>query len=58
MITAEKFEAAVGCAPEQDDLDRCNCTKVGEIGHKLCGWDHTRNMPRFIPGENRGTPSN
>lgn len=47
-ITAEQFEAAVGHAPDQDDLERCNCPKAGEIGHIHCGWDHKRNLPEFI----------
>lgn len=58
MITAERFEAAVGCAPEQDDLERCNCPRKGQPGHLFCGWDNFRNMPCFIPGDSRGTPSN
>jgi hypothetical protein len=48
MISAEQYEAAVGHAPEQDDLDRSNCDKAGQIGHSQCGWDHKRNLPEFI----------
>lgn len=61
MISAEQFEAAVGHAPEQDDLERCNCPKQGQPGHWQCGWDNTRNMPRFMftfQEMNNGTPSN
>jgi hypothetical protein len=50
MITAEKFEESVGCKPENDDLDRCNCIEAGHIGHFQCGWDDERDMPVFIPG--------
>jgi hypothetical protein len=48
-ITAERFLARVGYAPIQDDLERCNCKRHGEIGHSFCGWDAVRDMPRFIP---------
>lgn len=48
-ITAEMFRAAVGYAPEQDDLERCNCPKAGQMGHFYCGWDKARNMPNFVP---------
>jgi hypothetical protein len=48
MITAEQYEAAVGHPPEQDDLERSNCDKAGQIGHECCGWDHERNLPEFI----------
>lgn len=48
-IDAATFEAATGMAPEQDDLERCNCPLAGQIGHLMCGWDDTRNMPNFIP---------
>lgn len=48
-ITAEMFQAATGFAPQDDDLERCNCAKAGEIGHFMCGWNNKRNMPNFIP---------
>lgn len=51
MITAEKFKRCVGVEPESDDLERCNCPKVGEIGHWTCGWDRERDMPNFVPGD-------
>lgn len=47
-ITAEMFEKAVGSAPIQDDLDRCNCDEVGEPGHWSCGWCDTCNKPYFM----------
>jgi hypothetical protein len=47
-ITAEQFEAATGHAPKDDDLERCNCDKAGQIAHTQCGWDHARNLPEFI----------
>ena len=51
MITAEQFRAAVGFDPQDDDLERCNCDQVGKPGHMFCGWDKSRNMPRFIPSD-------
>jgi hypothetical protein len=53
MITAEQYEAAVGHPPEQDDLERANCDKAGQIGHFTCGWDHERNLPEFIAAAHR-----
>jgi hypothetical protein len=47
-ITAEQFEAATGYAPQDDDLERCNCDKAGEPMHIHCGWDRERNLPEFI----------
>jgi len=50
-ITREKFIAATGFEPEQDDLERCNCPDAGKIGHYLCGWDDETDRPRFITGK-------
>lgn len=50
IITAEEFEKATGHAPVQDDLERCNCDKVGQMGHWQCGWDEERNLPVFVTG--------
>ena len=58
MITAEKFEESVGSKPENDDLDRCNCTEAGNMGHLQCGWDDERDMPVFIPGVSELTVPN
>jgi hypothetical protein len=49
MITAEQFKTATGYEPQDDDLERCNCPKAGELFHRMCGWDNKRNMPNFIP---------
>lgn len=48
-ITAEKFKEATGCDPEQDDLERCNCDKAGQVLHSMCGWDEKHNLPNFWP---------
>ncbi len=50
MITAESFTKHVGFPPENDDLERCNCEKAGELGHFSCGWDHSKNLPRYMTG--------
>ena len=48
MITAKQFKKATGYAPRDDDLERCNCPKAGQLGHTLCGWSDTMGMPSFI----------
>lgn len=54
MITREIFIAATGREPENDDLERCNCPKAGQIGHWMCGWNEEKNLPQFEVGA-RGT---
>lgn len=49
-ITEEYFKACTGYDPKDDDLERCNCDRAGQIGHFLCGWDKKRNMPNFLLG--------
>lgn len=48
MITEEMFIKAMGREPVIDELERCNCPKVGEIGHYLCGWNNEMNLPNFM----------
>ncbi len=55
-ITAERFAAAVGREPENDDLDRCNCPDAGNIGHLGCGWCRQCEKPRFICGHMLAAP--
>jgi hypothetical protein len=50
MITREEFVEAAGCQPEDDDLERVNCDKAGEIGHSCCGWNKELKMPQFLIG--------
>lgn len=50
-ITRERFRAAVGREPQNDDLERCNCPKVGQIGHFMCGWNERLEMPVFFVGK-------
>ncbi len=47
MITAERFTQATGAAPENDDLERVNCPKVGTAGHRQCGWCEVHEQPHF-----------
>jgi len=47
-ITAEQFKEATGQDPIQDDLERCNCPKAGQLGHYDCGWNHEQNLPQFM----------
>lgn len=45
MITDVHFKMGTGKWPIQDDLERCNCPKAGQIGHQFCGWSHVYDMP-------------
>jgi len=47
-ITAERFKAATGRDPQNDDLQRCNCYLVGKPGHWQCGWNLTKEQPAFL----------
>ena len=47
-MNAEEFEKVVGRKPELDDLDRANCDKVGEPGHRQCGICSKCGKPVFI----------
>jgi len=48
VITEEIFKEKVGSAPENDDLERCNCDKAGEILHWGCGWCDDCDIPMFM----------
>ena len=49
-ITADMFRQAIGAFPTQDDLERCNCSDVGKMGHFQCGWCKAHKKPRFVCG--------
>jgi hypothetical protein len=49
-ISVEKFIEAVGHPPEEDDLERCNCPKAGQVMHWQCGWCPEHDKPRFLCG--------
>jgi len=46
--TIEDFTKATGRAPEQDDLDRCNCPDAGQLAHQSCGVCKEHKMPVFM----------
>ena len=48
VITAEYFKASVGRDPVNDELNRCNCERAGELGHYHCGWNREKNLPRYM----------
>jgi hypothetical protein len=50
FITREIFIEKTGTEPKDDDLERCNCDLVGEIGHSQCGWCNKHDKPRFLCG--------
>lgn len=47
-ITAEHFEQRTGHPPKNDDLERANCPRAGEVGHTCCGWDTAADLPEFM----------
>lgn len=49
-ITRERFFLATGIEPQRDELERCNCTEYGFIGHHNCGWCVRCNKPVFMCG--------
>ena len=48
-ITAFYFKRKTGRAPENDDLERCNCKEYG-TGHWGCGWCKECDLPVFQCG--------
>ncbi len=47
FIRAGIFEALTGRPPQDDDLDRVNCSEVGQEGHGLCGICEKHDVPRI-----------
>jgi hypothetical protein len=47
MKTEEDFFKAVGSKPVQDDMERVNCKRAGELGHEYCGWCDKHSSPKF-----------
>ena len=45
-----EYKRLTGTKPDQDDLERVNCSKAGEIGHRQCGWCGNHKLPRFQCG--------
>ena len=50
VITRDRFLLAMGSEPNRDDLDRCNCSEVGRLGHRSCGWCVKCEKPVFVCG--------
>jgi hypothetical protein len=50
-ITESFFIKFTGEVPINDDLERCNCKKAGEPGHKFCGWNYSKNKPMFMDND-------
>ena len=49
-MTKYEYFTATGYVPEQDDLERVNCLKAGQIGHFGCGWCNRCDVPMFFCG--------
>lgn len=47
MITEKEFKEHFGFKPQQDDLDRVNCEKAGQVGHLMCGICERCRLPKF-----------
>lgn len=47
-MNATEFEALVGRPPQEDDLERANCTLAGSSGHHQCGVCPGCQHPRFL----------
>lgn len=50
MKTVEEIEKTIKRKLENDDFERANCPKSGEIGHWQCGWCSEHDQPRFQCG--------
>lgn len=48
VVDAALFEKLTGRLPEDDDLERVNCLRAGEDGHRQCGSCPTCGLPRFL----------
>jgi len=46
-MDAKHFEVLMGRPPKDDDLERANCEKGGEVGHFFCGICPVHGVPRF-----------
>jgi hypothetical protein len=53
MIDKTLFLKLTGREDIQDDLERVNCSKVGDDDHYFCGWNVTKNAPAFC-GRSKG----
>ena len=46
-MDAQEFVATTGRWPTDDDLERVNCRKAGQVGHLSCGWCFKCDGPCF-----------
>jgi len=49
-ICRETFIFATGREPQDDDLERCNCSQAGSLMHSCCGWNEEHAKPQFMIG--------
>ena len=42
-----EFRRLTGREPVDDDQERINCNKAGQLGHMSCGWCPDHNLPRW-----------
>lgn len=49
-ITSQYFYERTGELPEQDDIERSNCSEAGTAGHYYCGWCKYCDLPKFVCG--------
>lgn len=49
-FTDKQYQELFGEKPDNDDLERTNCKKIGEVGHFQCGVCPDHNKPRFKCG--------
>lgn len=47
-ISQKMYIEATGELPQDDDLERSNCPKAGQVGHEMCGWNYAANLPCFM----------
>lgn len=45
-----EFLDMVGRVPEDDDMERLNCSAQGEAGHSQCGYCKKHNQPISVCG--------
>ena len=48
--TAEQYKERTGHEPVDDDLERLNCERAGELGHFHCGFCQLHMKPRHVCG--------
>jgi len=44
-LSKENYKKATGLNSVNDDLERANCPRAGELGHYSCGWSHAWDLP-------------